>query len=245
MGNFGKYLLERRRDKGITSEYVSLHTSLNENVLNALENENFDFFSSSFYFTNFLNNYLAFLEIDRDRFYSEFSEEIGFFKQKENVQIIKSMTGLRYSKFRNRKLLIQGLIIGIILAIVIYLTFINKGLIFSFFDPETITLPETAVSITGVPEYEPDFSPVIIDLQFSDDCWARILKGKEIIGEKVFISGENFQVRGYDIKLIIGNPSAVDIIINGKKALKYKNISGTAIVKITPDTIDRILNWNH
>jgi len=245
MGNFGKYLLERRKDKGITSEYVSLHTSLNENVLNALENENFDFFSSSFYFTNFLNNYLDFLEIDRDRFYSEFPEEIGLFKQKEDIQLIKSMTGLRYSKFRNKKLLIRGLLIGIILAIIIYLIFVNKGLIFSFFDPEAITLPETAVSIAGIPEYEPDFSPVIIDLRFSDNCWARILKGKEIVGEKVFISGEKFQIKGYDIKLIMGNPSAVDIIINGEKTLKYKKNFGTAIIKITPDTIDRILNWNH
>ena len=245
MGNIGNYLRERRRDKGITSEYVSLHTSLNENVLNALENDNFNFFSSSFYFTNFLNNYLDFLEIDRDRFYSDFSEELEFIKQKENNQIIKSMTGLRFSKFRNRKLIIRGLIIGIILAIIIYLTFINKGLIFSFFEPETITLPETAVSITGIPEYEPDFSPVNINLLFSDDCWVRILKGNYIIGEKVFISGENFQTRGYNIKLIIGNPSVVDIIINGKKILKYKNLSGTAIVKITPETIDRVLNWNH
>ena len=32
--------------------------------------------------------------------------------------------------------------------------------------------------------------------------------------------------------------------INGKKTLKYKNFSGTAIVKITPGTIDRIINWN-
>lgn len=244
MGNFGKYLLERRRDKGISSEYVTLHTSLNDNVLNALENENFDFFSSSFYFTNFLNNYLDFLEIDRDRFYSEFSEEIGYFKQKENVQIIKSMTGLRYSKFRNKKLLIRGLIIGVILAIIIYLTFINKGLIFSFFDPETINLPETAVSVTGIPEYEQDFSPVNIDLHFSDDCWARVLKGNKIISEKVFMSGENFRTSGYDIKLIIGNPSAVDIIINGKKTSKYKNISGTAILRVTPDTVNRIINWN-
>ncbi len=244
MGNFGNYLRERRRNKGITSEYVVLHTSLNENVLNALENENFDFFSSSFYFTNFLNNYLDFLEIDRERFYSEFSEELVFFKEKDNNQLIKSMTGLRYSKFRNRKLIIKGLIIGIILAVIIYLTFINKGLLFSFFEPEEITLPETGVSFTGIPEYEPDFSPINIDLQFSEDCWVRISRGREIIKEKVFLSGENFNIRGYEFQLIIGNPSVVDIIINGKKTLKYKNFSGTAIVKITPGTIDRIINWN-
>ncbi|MEN8222694.1 MAG: RodZ domain-containing protein [Acidobacteriota bacterium] len=245
MGNFGNYLRERRREKGITSEYISLNTSLNENVLNALENENFDFFSSSFYFSNFLNNYLDFLEIDRERFYSDFSEELVFLKQKKNIQLVKSMTGLRYSKFRNKKFIIRSIIVGIILAVIIYLTFVNKGYLFSFFAQERVTLPETSAAITAMPEHEPDFSPVNIRLKFSDDCWARIFRGDKIIEEKVFISGEKFQISGYDIKLIIGNPSVVDININGINTLKYKKISRTAILKITPDTIDRIIYWNH
>ena len=245
MGNFGNYLRERRKDKGISSDYIALHTSLNKKTLNAIENENFDFFNSTFYFSNFLNTYLDFLEIDRDRFYTEFAGELEFLKTKENIQIVKSLTGLRYRKFRNRKLIIKGIILGIILAIIIYLAFINKGLLFSFFEEDKVTLPETASMITGVPENEPDFSPVNVRLKFSNDCWLRAFRGEEIQEEKVFTSGENFQMKGYNIKLIIGNPSVVDIIINGKKTMKYKNLARTAIINIRPETIDRIMHWNH
>ncbi len=245
MGNFGKYLRERRRDKGISSDYIALHTSLNKNVLNAIENENFDFFNSTFYFSNFLNTYLDFLEIDRDRFYTEFGGELEFLKTKENIQIVKSLTGLRYKKFRNRKLIVKGIIIGIILAIIIYLAFVNNGFLFSFFEEDRVSIPETASMITGVPENEPDFSPVNVMLKFSNDCWIRAFRGEEIVEEKVFISGESFHMRGYSIKLIIGNPSVVDIIINGEKTMKYKNMGRTAVLNIRPDTIDRIINWNH
>ncbi|MCK4890173.1 MAG: helix-turn-helix domain-containing protein [Candidatus Aminicenantes bacterium] len=126
MGNFGKYLRERRNAKGITSEYIALHSSLNENILNALENENHEFFNSSFYFSNFLNTYLEFLEIDRERFYVEFSEELEPIKNNENKQVIKSMIGLRYSKFRNRRLIIKGILLGVLMAVLFYLLFINK-----------------------------------------------------------------------------------------------------------------------
>lgn len=126
MGNFGKHLRERRNAKGITTEYIALHSSLNENVLNAIENENYDFFNSSFYFSNFLNNYLDFLEIDKERFYIEFSEELNYLKNDENKQVLKSMTGLRYSKFRNRKIIIKGILLGVLMAALYYLLFIYK-----------------------------------------------------------------------------------------------------------------------
>ncbi len=126
MGNFGNYLREKRIEKGITIEYISLHSPLNENIIKAIENEKYDFFNSSFYFSNFLNSYLDFLKIDRDLFYSEFSNEINSLKQNENNSITKSITGLRYSEFRNRKMVIKGIISGIIVAILFYLLFINK-----------------------------------------------------------------------------------------------------------------------
>lgn len=126
MGNFGKYLREMRLEKGITTDYAILNTSLNENILNALENENYKFFNNSFYFSNFLNNYLDFLKIDRDRFYSDFSGELEFLKKKENSQMVRSMTGLRYSKFRNRKIIIKGIFLGVLTILLFYLIFINK-----------------------------------------------------------------------------------------------------------------------
>lgn len=126
MGNFGKHLREMRSEKGITTDYVILNTSLNENILNALENENYEFFSSSFYFQNFLNNYLDFLKIDRERFYSDFSGELEFLEKTENSQVIRSMTGLRYSKFRNRKIIIKGIFLGVLTILLFYLIFTNK-----------------------------------------------------------------------------------------------------------------------
>ncbi|MCK5005409.1 MAG: DUF4115 domain-containing protein [Candidatus Aminicenantes bacterium] len=241
MGNFGKYLRERRNAKGITAEYIALHSSLNENILNALENENHEFFKSSFYFSNFLNNYLEFLEIDRERFYIEFSEELDSLKHNEDKQVLKSMTGLRYSKFRNRKLIIKGIILGIVVAIFFYLLFINKGLVFSLFEQEEIIIPETGISVSGLPEREADFSPVNLDLHFSDDCWMRVLKGGEIVTERVFTAGEYIKISGYELKLIMSNPSVVDISINKKRTEKYRKVFRTTFIKITPDTIDKAI----
>jgi len=244
MGNFGNYLRERRKEKGISTEYVTLHTALNENVLYALENSNYEFFNSSFYFTNFLKDYLDFLEIDRDRFFSEFSEELEFLNQEAESVVLQSMTGLRYSNFRNRKLIIKAIILGVLIAIFIYLTFINKGLLFSFFESEPVLLPDTAMQITGIPEREPDFSPVRVSLAFTGPCWARALRGGEPAAERVFLPGEVFHIRGYHIRLVIGNPSATEIRINGQRTDKYKKQPGAAILDISPDTVERIISWN-
>ncbi len=126
MGNFGKYLMERRNAKGISAEYISLHSSLNEKILNALENGDYEFFNNPFYFSNFLNNYLEFLDIDKERFYTEFSEELNSLKLNKNKQVVKSMTGLRYSNFRNRKTIIKGALLVVLLGVLFYLLFINK-----------------------------------------------------------------------------------------------------------------------
>jgi len=241
MGNFGKYLRERRTDKGISTEYVALHTPLNEKILAALENEDYAFFNSSFYFSNFLNSYLDFLGIDRDRFYSDFSADLETLKNSENVQIVRSLTGLRYSKFRNRAIIIRGIILGIMLAILFYLLFINKGFIFSLFEQERVQVPETGTAIAGFPEREADFSPVNLSLKFSDDCWMRAFRGNQIIAEKIFTTGEHIRIRGYDLKLMIGNPSVVDISINNKRTEKYKHLSRTAVIRITPQTVDKII----
>ncbi len=241
MENFGNYLRERRNAKGITKEYISLHSSLNENVLNALENETHEFFKSFFYFSNFLNDYLEFLEIDQERFYTEFSEELEFVKHNEKNQIVRYMTGLRYSKFRNRKLIIKGILLGIVVAILFYLLFVNKGLVFSLFEHEEIIIPETGISVSSLPEQEADFSPVNLDLHFSDDCWMRVLKGDKIIAERVFTAGEYIKISGYELKLIISNPSVVDISINKKRTERYRKVFKTTFIRITPDTIDKAI----
>lgn len=244
MGNFGNYLRERRKEKGISAEYVSLHTTLNENVLHALENSDYEFFNSTFYFTNFLNDYLDFLEIDRERFYSEFSEELESLNREETAVMIQSMTGLRYSNFRNRKLVIKGIILGVLIAIFIYLTFVNKGLLFSFFEREPVLLPDTAMKVTGIPDREPDFSPVRVSLEFTGHCWTRVLRGGKPAVEKVFSPGEALHIRGYNIRLVIGNPSSTEIRINGRKTDKYKKMKGAAVLDISPDTVERIISWN-
>ena len=241
MGNFGQYLRERRKEKGITKEYVALHTPLNENILTALENEDYNFFKSSFYFSNFLNSYLDFLGIDRDRFYSEHSPDMSVLKKSGDVQIVRSLTGLRYSRFRNRAMIIKGIIAGIILALIIYLLFVNKGLAFSLFEEETTPIPETGGPVAGLPESEPDFSPVNLILRFTDSCWIKAFRGREVIFEKVYITGEEIRINGYDIRLVIGNPSVVDLTVNNVKTDKYRNMGRSALIRINPMTADSII----
>jgi len=241
MVNFGKHLGEKRAEKGVSIEYIAMHSSLNENIILALERSDYEFFNSSFYFSNFLNEYLDYLGIDKEWFFSEFSGEIKSMKKKDNTNISKSLHGLRYSNFRRRKLVIKGIIFSLLLAIFFYLLFINKEHMFSFFSKERCKLPQTGIFPRGIPQYENDFSPLTIDLKFSNNCWLRAFRGNKLVEERVFTPGESIQFKGYNLKFVIGNPSNVDIFINGVKTEKFKRISRSILINLTPDTIDKVI----
>ncbi len=129
MGNLGNYLRETRIQKGISAEYVVLHTSVNENILNALENEEYDYFHGYFYFINFLNEYLSFLGLDKAEIHSRFSDEIIQVKKIWNKNREIPINGLRYSNFKNRNTLIKGAIIIVILIILYFVLGGNSSIL--------------------------------------------------------------------------------------------------------------------
>ncbi len=241
MENFGKYLGGKRTEKGVSIEYIAMHSALNENIILALERGDYGFFNSSFYFSNFLNEYLDYLNIDKGWFFSEFSGEIESLKKKDNVNISKSLNGLRYSNFRSRKFVVKGIVLGLLLIFLFYLIFINRENIFSYFDKDICEIPQTKMFSKNFLRYENDFSPLTVNLKFTGSCWIRVFRSDKLVEERVFSPGESIQFKGYELKFIIGNPSMVDLFINGVKTEKFKKITRSISIKLTPSTIEQVL----
>jgi len=83
MERVGRILKEAREKKDITLREASLVTKIGMRFLKALENDEYDIFSSHIYLRSFLKNYANFLGMDGKKLASEFRSS-QFIPSKEN-----------------------------------------------------------------------------------------------------------------------------------------------------------------
>ncbi|MEN8153212.1 MAG: helix-turn-helix domain-containing protein [Acidobacteriota bacterium] len=235
MGSLGQNLLEMREERGKTLEEVSSLSGLNIRALSALENGEFNFFRGNFYFINYLKSYLDFLEVDHERFFSRFEGEINLIKEVKKEPGKIYFSGIKYSKFSRRGVLIKVIIFLIVFAGIFYAGFYKKGFKFDFLSSaKEVSLPGTGIGYDFSRFSEHDFSPLELKIKFKGKCWVQLFRGNKKVIEKVFSDGETILESGYELLLLMGNPSAADIFINKIKITRFAESPESIKLRINP-----------
>lgn len=240
----GNALKKERELRGISLEEISREMNITLRYLTALENEDFSVIPGDFYVKYYIRCYLKALGADETYFFNKFNEYLDpIFSKKQKEQQELCFEKLRYARFRKKRILIR---MALVLAVLV-----TAGLIVRKLLPPSGGNPtgmeQRALLPVSVPFYLPtdrfcyDYSPVSVSIDCLDRCWIRVLRGGEKIAERIFEKGDAARFQGYRISLMLGNPSGVRVLVNGREIPDLSGSAGPVGVDLTPDKLQPLL----
>jgi len=141
MATVGEILKEERLIKGLQLRDIEKQTRVREKYLRAIEENNWNFFSSKIYIIGILKNYSRILGLDSKRILAFFRRD---YERKEEVKF-KERVSSSYLTPQSRKLL-RLAIVGGVLLFLLYFVYQLK----LYFSPPTLTItsPKTSTFTT-------------------------------------------------------------------------------------------------
>jgi len=89
MLSVGAILQKQRINKGLTLQQVEKHTKIREQFLKAVEENNWNFFTSKIYIKGIIKNYSRFLDLDEDKMLAFFRRE---YEKNEEVKFKRKVS---------------------------------------------------------------------------------------------------------------------------------------------------------
>jgi cytoskeletal protein RodZ len=253
MTTIGKALVSERKEKNITLEEISKKTNISIKSLECLENDEFENIPGKFYIKNYIKSYLNAIDGDEKAFWEKFQNSIDTVVSGIPEKSTPYYSKLRYSRFKKKSLLFSLLALIIVITMALSLLFVSKGNIFKDIgefigqtkkSPATTStdlLKFTAHAVPGKPEVSLDAPAVKVDAQFNQKCWVQVYRGNQKIIEQVFQKNDHAQWKGYDLRVTLGNPSAVKLLVNGQEVTYLNNMARSERLVLTPATIKGII----
>jgi transcriptional regulator with XRE-family HTH domain len=235
----GQALKKEREMRGLSLADIANETRIGTRYLQALEDEDFSMFSGSFYIRYYLKNYLRACGADETVFFNtNYSHLQAILDKKGEPPPDQYLNKLEYVKFKRRKTILIILLL-LLFAILIYWIFVRSSPV------KTASVPFAfpAFSASLLPDekdFSPDWAPVDLRVSFSGPCWLQLWRGGEKMVEKIFARGEVLSGHGYRLILVMGNPSAARLNVNGREwPLAGQSSNGVKLL-LAPDKMQEI-----
>ncbi|UCH92737.1 MAG: DUF4115 domain-containing protein [Candidatus Aminicenantes bacterium] len=241
--SLGEALMRERKKKNIPLEEISKRTNINLKSLQALEDEEFHRIPGAFYLKNYIKSYLRAIGSDERTFFQTHDKAFRNVRLGPREKSKAYYSRLRYSRFKKKNVFFSVFLFLVLFAIVFAVLYLGRHNIFS---------PSAEVNWTAVPLapftkaklFSIDYWPVRVDIEFLDNCWLQVHRGrqesKKKILEQVYQKGDNVKINGYELHFFIGNPSAVRFHLNNKEVTVLKNKSRAGRITITPGKVKEI-----
>lgn len=237
-------LVEERSKSNKELGEISRLTNISLNALHALENGEFQKIPGKFYFINYIKNYLNALGANEKEFFKVHQHQIDEVKFGVKERNSGYYTKLRYTRFKKRNLFVSLFLFILMLAVLFFILYSGKDSILRKFSltSKPVPIPANHAGVTPFAgTFDPDIHPVNVDIEFLNNCWMQVTRGNRRIAEKVFQKGEKVRCSGYQLGLVIGNPQAVRLLLNGSEVKYLKLLSRRERLQITPADIKTIL----
>lgn len=243
----GEALKNEREKRNISLETISEKTNISVSALIALENESIERIPGPFYLKNYIKTYLNAVGADADEFLIIHDGKVeAVFRKDGETTSQPYCSKLRYTRFKNRKNVYVSLFLTTAVFIVVfYLIYTKKDDIFGGWDSKTsgFSIPEIGIDFTAANFQEDrsrDYSPLNVSIEFLDQCWVQVSRGKEKIVGQVFKKGEKLATEGYELTVYMGNPAALRLTLNGKEVSYLQNLTEPEKLILKPATIKEI-----
>ena len=243
----GNALKTERELRGISLEEISREMNITLRYLTALENEEFTLIPGDFYVKYYIKCYLKALGADETNFFNKYKEYLDhLFSKKETEPHDLYIEKLRYARFR-RKRIIRGAILAAaaltVVAISAYLLLAPRkaspkeaGL-----QSPLVPLPGSGLFFLPAALFCDDYSPLSVSIECLERCWIRVVRGGEKIAERNYEKGERALFRGYRLSILLGNPSGVRVLVNGREIPALSPSAIPVQLDLSPDKLESLL----
>jgi transcriptional regulator with XRE-family HTH domain len=233
----GPALKKEREMRGISLADIANETRIGTRYLLALENEDFSMFPGVFYIRYYIKNYLRACGADETAFFNTYHSCLQSLLDREGEpppdQYLNKM---EYSKFKKRKTFLIIFLLLIFFGALSYWFFRHPDPVKSH--AESFAFPAFSAALIPLGnDFCLDWQPVSISLTFSDSCWLQLWRGNEKIVEKIFAKGDTLQGHGYQLTLLMGNPAAVRLVVNGREWPPFPQSGSGAKLLLNPDKL--------
>jgi cytoskeletal protein RodZ len=237
----GQALKQEREMRGISLADIAKETRIGTHYLEALESEDFTVFPSVFYIRYYLKNYLRACGADETAFFNTYHNYLKVvLDKKAEPSPDKYLSKLEYAKFKKRKTILILFLLLLVVAIFFYWFFGRTDLVKK--QPENFEFPAFSASLfPNESDFCLNWAPVSIRLTFTGSCWLQFWRGGEKMVEKTFAKGDVLAGQGYRLTLVMGNPAAVQLTVNGRELPSLRQSNTGLKLLIGPNSIEEIL----
>jgi cytoskeletal protein RodZ len=237
----GQALKKEREMRGLSLTDIANETRIGTHYLRALENEDFTMFPSVFYIRYYLKNYLRACGADETSFFNTYHDYLKVvLDKKAEPSPDQYLNKLEYVKFKKRKTILILFLLLLLLTVFFYWFFGRSGL--AKIHPEDFEFPAFSASLfPNESDFCFNWAPVSMRLTFAGSCWLQFWRGGEKMVEKTFAKGDVLVGHGYRLTLVMGNPAAVRLSVNGRELPSFRQSSTGLKLLIGPNKIEEIL----
>ncbi len=242
----GQALKKEREARGVSLADISTETRIGTRFLQALEDEDFDLFPGKFYIHYYIKNYLHACGADETAFFNTYQPYLkSILRKGVDVPPDMYLHKMDYIKFRKTKKILIAVMLAIILALLAYLLLGPLRLLDEFLGESqgaTVKIPAFSSTLLRPEEdYCLAGAPISAYMAFDAPCWLQLWRGGVKVGERIFHKGETVSLNGYRLTLVIANPQALRLQLNGREISYFRNSPIALKMVIDPDNLREIL----
>jgi cytoskeleton protein RodZ len=231
-GSFGDWLRRQRELREISLRDIAERTKISLRYLEAMEADRFDLLPAPIFAKGFLREYARYVGLSPDDVVNHYlsvhhPEELATDPKEDTKvrarpkQIDPGPTPMRRTWSWGLLLALAGLILLVLVALVAWLadhrhsepTSANQAPPIAAPPPVQVAAPPAA---PAKPTPPPPTAPIEVSLDFSGECWVRVVTDGKDQREETRIQGESLQVEAQkSVVLTLGNAGMVDVQVNG------------------------------
>lgn len=242
----GQALRKEREARGVSLADIAAETRIGTRFLQALEDEEFDLFPGKFYIHYYIKNYLQACGADETAFFNTYRQYLdGILSRDEQPPPDQYMQKMNFVRFRRNRTLLLATLGLIILVLLVFLVLSTPHWL------ERLLERRPAVSL-AIPPFSShllvseeesclSWAPLQARLDLNAACWLSLWRGSEKVVERTFHQGESISLSGYRLTLVIANPPALRLRLNGNDVSYFRASSQELKLVVDPDNLQEIL----
>jgi transcriptional regulator with XRE-family HTH domain len=241
----GQALKKEREARGVSLADIARETRIGSRFLQALEDEEFDLFPGKFYIHYYIKNYLKACGADETAFFNTYRSYLGTLT-KEGIEPPPDqyMQKMAYQKFRKSRKILLAFMLLIIAALIAYLLLGPPRFLDALLGNAHATVEIPAFSAELL-RSEEDFCfagpPLAARMSFDAPCWLQLWRGDEKVAERTFRAGETVALNGYRLTMVIANPPALRLQLNGRDVSYFRRSSVALKLIVDPGNLLEVL----
>lgn len=214
--SFGTWLRRQREMREVPLREIAEVTKISVRYLEALEQDRFDILPAPVFAKGFLRQYARYVGLDPDEVVNSFLTARSVTEPEEDDE--PEPTQAHRRRTAAPLLTLAVIVILAVAALLVFYGELGRETVTEELPPIAAPPPPPAVVAPPV-ETEPPAptSPLVVTMDFTEDCWVEVVVDGERQISELYVQGESMRLEAQErVVLTLGNPSGVRLEVNGR-----------------------------